>query len=125
VDILALVPFDKVVLLKPGVELELVCGGDDGGFVEEALDFGFGEVGDADGFGFAGFEGGFHGFPRVDVVGLAGLDLAVRVLGHEGVAAGEGGGPVHEVQVHVGGIEVLEGSFQGGHHVIGMVAVVP
>ena len=50
-------------LLEPGVEFELVSGGDDGGGVEEAGEFGVAEVGDADGFGFAGLEGFFHGFP--------------------------------------------------------------
>ena len=50
-------------LLEPGVEFDLVRGGDDGGFAEEALEFGVAEVGDADGFGFAALEGFFHGFP--------------------------------------------------------------
>ena len=38
-------------------------GGDDGGFVEEALQLGFAEVGDADCFCFAANEGLLHGFP--------------------------------------------------------------
>ena len=49
-------------LLEVRVAFELVGGGDDGGGGEEALEFGEGEVGDADGFGFAGLESFFHGF---------------------------------------------------------------
>ena len=37
--------------------------------------------------------------PGFEVVGIAGLDFAGGVFGHEGGGAGEGGGPVHEVEV--------------------------
>ena len=85
-------------LLEPGVAFDLVGRGDGGRFGEETFELRFAEVGDADCFRFAAFEGLLHGFPSVDVVCIAWLDLVV-LLGHEGVAAGEGGGPMHEVEV--------------------------
>ena len=63
VDVFGLVVGGEGGLLEPGVELDLVRGGDDGGFGEEAGEFRVAEVGDADGFGFAAAEGFFHGFP--------------------------------------------------------------
>lgn len=87
-------------LLEPGVAFDLVRGGDDGRFVEDALQLGFAEVGDADGFRLAAFEGFLHGFPCVDVVGVARFELSV-LPGHEDVASSEGGGPVHEVEVQI------------------------
>ena len=63
VDVFGFVVGSEGGLLEPGVEFDLVRGGDDGGFAEEAREFGVAEVGDADGFGFAALEGFFHGFP--------------------------------------------------------------
>ena len=85
-------------LLEPWMAFDLVRGGDGGRFGEEAGELRFAEVGDADRFRLAAFEGLFHGFPGFEVVCVARLDLVV-LSGHEGVAAGEGGGPVHEVEV--------------------------
>ena len=111
-------------LLEPGVEFDLVRGGDDGRVLEEALEFRPAEVGDSDCFRLAALEGLLHGFPRVDVVRVAGLEL-VGFLGHEGVAAGEGGGPVHEVEVEVVCAEVFERGVESWLHVVGVVRVVP
>lgn len=96
---LALIEFDKGALLQPGMEFDLMSSGDDAAVSEEAFEFCFREVGDADGFCFSGFEEGFHGVPGFEVVGVSGLDFAVGVFGDEGGRAGEGGGPVHEVEV--------------------------
>ena len=85
-------------LLEPGVAFDLVRRGDGGRFGEEAFELRFAEVGDADCFRLAAFERLFHGFPSFDVVYVAWLDLAI-LLGHESVTAGEGGRPVHEVEV--------------------------
>ncbi len=98
VDAVGFVEGGEGGLLEPGVAFDLVGGGDGGGVGEQAGELGVAEVGDADGFCLAGCEGRFHGGPGVEVVGVAGLDLVV-LFGHEGVAAGEGGGPVHEVEV--------------------------
>ena len=101
-------------------------GGDDGGIGEEALDFDAGEVGDADSAGFGGlFEDTFHGFVGVDVVRVAGLDLAVGGFGHGGFPAREGAGPVHEVEVNVVGAQVGERGIKGSFDVVRMVTVVP
>ena len=126
-DSFGLVVGGEGALLQPGVEFELVRGGDGGGVGEEALEFRVAEVGDADGAGFAGLQARFHGFPGVEVVGGAGEDFvaAVFIFGHEGGAPGEGGGPVHEVEVEVVGVEVLERGVEGGAHVVGVVRVVP
>ena len=72
--------------------------GTDGAFAQKALELRFAEVGDADGARLAGFEHLFHCFPGVDVVGVACFYLVV-FLGPDGGAVGEGGGPVHEVEV--------------------------
>ena len=95
-----------------------------GRFGEEAFELRLAEVGDADRFRLAAFEGLFHGFPGVDVVRVARLDLVV-LLGHEGVAPGEGGGPVHEVEVEVVRAQVFEGGVDGRFDVVRVVRVVP
>ena len=97
-DPLFLVEGGEGGLLEPGVAFDLVRRGDGGRFGEETFELRFAEVGDADRFRFAAFEGLFHGFPGVDVVCVAWLDLVV-LLRHEDVTAGKGGGPVHEVEV--------------------------
>ena len=102
VDAFALVVGGEGGLLQPGVAFNLVRGGDDGRFREEAFELGLAEVGDADGFRLAALQCFLHRFPCVDVVGVAGFDLVV-LLGHESVAAREGGRPVHEVEVEVVG----------------------
>ena len=125
VDAVLRVEVHEARLLQVRVQLDLVRGGDDGGLVEEARDFGVGEVGDADGAGLRGrLEDALHGFVRIDVVRVAGLHLAVD-FGHRRGAAGEGARPVHEVEVHVVGAEVGEGGVQSGFDVVGVVAVVP
>lgn len=98
VDSLALVEGGEGGLLEPGVAFELVRGGDDSGSAQEALELRFAEVGDADGARLAVSAQLLHRFPGVDVVGVAWFYL-VGSHGHEGVAAGEGGGPVHDVEV--------------------------
>ena len=85
-------------LLEPRVAFDLVRRGDGGRLGEEAFELRFAEIGDADCFRLAAFEGLFHGFPSFYVVCVTWFDLAI-LLGHQGVAAGEGGGPVHEVEV--------------------------
>lgn len=59
-DALGLVPVGKGALLQPRVAFELVHGGLDSGVLDETFDFGFAEVGDADGFYFAGGDEFFH-----------------------------------------------------------------
>lgn len=77
---------------------DLVSCRDDGGFFQETLELRFAEVGDADCLCLAAFECLLHGFPGVNVVGVAGLNFVI-FLGHKRVASGEGRGPVHEVEV--------------------------
>lgn len=86
------------VLLQPGVQFDLMCSGHDGRFFEQAIEFCFTEVGDTDRFRLAGCEGFLHGFPCVDVVGVAGLDLSIFFWG-QGIATYEWRRPVHEVEV--------------------------
>ena len=68
---------------------DLVDCGDDGGYFEETLKLCFAEVGDADGLRLTTFQGLLHGFPCVNVIGVAGLDFVV-FLGDECIASGEG-----------------------------------
>ena len=101
-DAFDLVPGGEIALLEPGVAFDLVGRGHDGGVGEEPFEFGAAEIGDADGFRFAALlQSVFHSFPRIDVVRVAWFHLAVVLFisGHQDVAAGEGGGPVHEVEV--------------------------
>ena len=98
VDSFFLVEGGEGGLLEPGVAFDLVRRGDGGRFGEETFELRFAEVGDADRFRFAALKGLFHGFPGVDVVCVAWLNFVV-LLGHEGVTAGEGGWPVHEIEV--------------------------
>lgn len=88
-DVVGFVEGGEGALLQPGVEFDLMGRGDDCCFFEEAFELGFAEVGDADGFGFAGFQRRLHCFPGVDVVCIPGLYLVI-FLGDQGVAAREG-----------------------------------
>lgn len=98
VDAFALVECGECLLLEPGVAFDLVSCGDDSCLFEEALELCFAEVGDADCLCLAALERFLHSLPRVNIVGVARFDLVV-FLGHQGIASGEGGGPVHEVEV--------------------------
>lgn len=95
---------DVLFLLVVGVEFDLVDGGGDAGFFDEAVDVGREEVGDADGFDEAFFLELDHGAPG----------LNVEVLG--------GVGPVDEVEVEVVEAHGVEGVFEGGDG--GVVALV-
>ena len=103
---------------------DLVRCRDDVGFFEETLELCFAEVGDADCFCLAALESFLHGFPCVNVVGVSCLNLVV-FLGHKGVTSGEGGGPVHEVEVKVVRAQVFKRSIKGRLDVVRVVRVVP
>ena len=98
VDGFAFVEVSEGVLLEPGVTFDLVVCGHDGGFFEETLELCFAEVGDADCLCLSSLQSLLHGFPCVNVVCVACLDLVV-FLGNKCIASGEGRGPVHEVEV--------------------------
>ena len=97
-DAFALVEFSEGVLLEPGVAFDLVVCGDDGGFFEETLELCLTEVRDTDGLCLTALQSLLHRFPCVHIIRIAGFDLVV-FLGNKGIASGEGGGPVHEVEV--------------------------
>ena len=120
-----MMPLQEPVLLQVRVEFDLVGRGRDGRGGDEALHLREGEVGNPDGAGLALLLHGLHGFVGVDIVGHAGLDVAVLVPGHHGASTLEGGGPVHEVEVEVVCAEVFEGGVDGGFDVGGVVAVIP
>lgn len=121
-------PGRKVRLLQVRMAFVLVDSGHNvnvwGG--EQALEFGEAEVGDADGAGFSCFHARLHGAVGAEVVGGAAEGRAGDgVLGEEGGAAGEGAGPVHEVEVYVGRVEVTEGGVERGGYIVRVVSVVP
>ncbi len=62
VDVMFPVEGVEGVLGEVGVHFDLVDGGGDGGGLEESLELGFGEIGDADGFAFSGLDQLFHRF---------------------------------------------------------------
>lgn len=103
VDVLALEVLDELGRGVAGVQLDLVDGGGDlcglGG--EELLHVGDVEVGHADVLDLARVEQLLQLAPRVD-------EVPVRVVLLE-VLRVRGAGPVHEVQVEVVGLQVLEG----------------
>lgn len=116
--------FHKVGLLEVRVQLNLVGGGDDGGLAEQSFQLGPGKVADAYGLALAALDELLHGLVRVDVVTVAGLDLAV-LLRHEFVPPGKGARPVHEVQIEIIGLEVFEGCVARSLHVVWVVGIVP
>ncbi len=63
--------------------------------------------------------------PSVEVVGVAGLNFAVGVLGDESGGSGKWGGPVHKVEVEIVGVKVFEGGIEGGGDIVRVVGVVP
>lgn len=122
---LALVPGHEVVLLQPGVALELVRRGHRAALLDERLELRLGEVGHPHSARLAGGRELGHGLPGVDVGDVGRLDVARGVLGELVVAGFEGRGPVHQVEVDVVHAEVLEGLVQGAFDVLGRVLVVP
>lgn len=70
----------------------LVYGGDDGGFAEEEFQAADVEVRDANCFGFAGLQQGFHCFPRHGGVEVGEFEDAVAVEREEFGAGFEGAG---------------------------------
>lgn len=102
-DVLALQILDELGRGVAGVQLDLVDGGGDlcGLSVEQLLHVGDVEVGDADVLDLARAEQLLHLAPCVDEVPVGVVLLQVLWVG--------GAGPVHEVQVKVVCLQVLEG----------------
>lgn len=103
VDVLALQVLDELGRGVAGVQLDLVDGGRDlcglGG--QELLHVGDVEVGHADVLDLAGVQKLLQLAPRVDKVPVGVVLLQVVWVG--------GAGPVHQVEVEVVGLQVLEG----------------
>lgn len=62
---------------------------------------------------------------NVNVISVASLHLAIVVFRHKLLAACEWGGPVHEVQVKVVGLQIFERGINGRLDIVGVVAIVP
>ena len=80
------------------------------GVVEQGLELGGREVGDADVPGSAAVRESGHGGPGGEEFDFVGAE------------SGGGDGPVHVVEVEVGELEVGEGCCEGGGGVFGAVA---
>lgn len=119
------IPRRKRALLQPWVQLQLVHRRHDARLAEQPVQLRPAEVRDADGARLARCQQCLHGLPRGNVVGVAGGRVARGVFGEERRAAGEGRGPVHQVEVDVGGVEGGEGGVERGGDVIRVVGVVP
>lgn len=124
-DALASVPFTGVELLQVRMYFDLMGRWDHLRLLQQLLRLLSAEVGDANRLRLALFECLFHGLPCVDEMGVAVDGLAVGVFGEHVVAASESDGPVHEVEIHVVGAEVGEGSIKSGFDVVGVMCIVP
>lgn len=124
-DVLLLMPFRKGMLLQVWVALKLttgllasrlpadlssdniggssgeeqyiLCGRNNSAVGDEILDLALREVANANGSDFAGLLYLLHRLPCIDVGGLSGLNLAIRIFGDELVSRFESIRPVHEV----------------------------
>jgi hypothetical protein len=125
VDLVLGVPGGKLALLQVGMHFELVRGGHLARLADQPLQLRFAKIADADGARLARLDQRHHRAPGVDKVGLARQRDALRILGHECGARCERARPVHQVQVEVGGAEVLQTGVQRGLDVLRPVRVVP
>lgn len=118
-------PRTRLTLLQVRMHLDLMRRGHHFRLLQQPFHFLAREVGDADGFRFPLLECLLHGFPGIDVVGVAVYGFFIRVFGEHVIAPAEGDGPVHEVEVYVVGIEIFEGGVESGFDVVGVVGVIP
>lgn len=101
VDVILVAEGNHLVLVKLGVALDLIDGGGDARVGDDLLQLGDGEVGDTDGAGL-GLGKLVHGLPGVGQGdALIEVDFAVvaGLPGEEGIAGGEGDGPVDEIEL--------------------------
>lgn len=124
-DTLASEPFAGLELLQVGMHLDLMRRGHNFALLDQSLRLLAREVGDANRLGLSLLIHLLHRFPRVHVVRVSIDGLPLVVFGDHGVASTESDGPVHEVEIHVVGAEILEGGIEGGFDVRGVVGVVP
>lgn len=110
------VPGGEQRLLQVRVRLVLVGVGSDLGVREQVLELAGGEVGHPDVPGQVGPHQLLHRPPRGQDVGLVVQFRGMRLECH---------GPVHQVQVQVGCLEVREGLLQGRPDQVGPVVIVP
>jgi hypothetical protein len=85
------------VLLHVQMKLDLVHGRYNRRLLDQSLELRFAKVRHANRTRLAAVEALLHRLVCVDIVAIAGLDLAVAVFGERLVPAGEWRGPVHEV----------------------------
>ena len=129
-DALLLAVVDELGALKERVTLDLVGSGDDAGGVNDSVEVGDDEVGDADGAGLGLGQLG-HGLPGVDDGdGVVDLDISAgegRALdeGEELAAGLEGHGPVDEVQIQVVEFQLGQTLVEGLLYHLGVVLAVP
>lgn len=130
-DALVLGEAHELRLLEVGVQLDLESGGGDLGISEQVVD-GLGlEVGDTDALGQAGADEVLHGLPRLADGGLAPADLLFAVdepagrVAHLGVDVLERDGEVHDVEVKVVDLPVLQRASAGGLDVFPRVERLP
>lgn len=119
-DAFLLVEICKFHLLQPRMHFHLVSCWDDICLLQQTIELGLAEIGDADGLCFSGLECLLHRLVRFHIVDARRLGLTVTVLGEHVVARLECAGPVHEVEVNVVGLEVFEGSIEGGLNIVGI-----
>lgn len=130
VNALLLAVVDKLRALEERVTLDLVGSGNDTSGVNDSVEVGNDEVGDADGAGLGLGQLG-HGLPGVDDGdGVVDFDVAAgegRALdeGEELAAGLEGDGPVDEVQVEVVEFQLRETLVEGFFDDLGVVLAVP
>lgn len=139
-DTAGFVPVGEWALLQPWMAFELVHSGLDFGVLDESFHFGFGEVGDADDFCFAGWDELFHcspclkrlvsflnqvrgkdGATYIKPVSVLYDDISVRVFGKKLRVSLPGHGPMNHEHVHVVQTQFIERVLKRTGNIVGVV----
>ena len=125
VDTLALIECAKLLLLKPWMELELMSGRHNRCLFQQAFCLRAREVRDTNRSGLAGLDQLLHGFVCIDVVDVGYFHHAIRILRELVIPWLERGGPMHQVQINIVHLQILQGLVQSWLNISGFVLVVP
>lgn len=122
---LHLVPLRELSLLQPRMHLHLMHSRWYLPLLVNPLDFSLIEVAHSNGLHLSRVKELLHRLPRIEVIDLRRLHLAIRILRHQFRAGFEGPRPMHQVEIDVVGLQSFEGVIESWFDILWCVGVVP